>query len=141
MSQPVVMTYASDFDAGFSAVIASVADCGLALVGADKDTGLVTFESGPSMRSPAGQRMSAHLERVEDGQVKIVITGVMKANGGSAQIYDWDEAMIIANRVFEKVGGRLGQGEGTAGAPDFAQLLAILIAGLVGVGLLVWLVM
>jgi hypothetical protein len=92
-----------------------VARLGYTLTSVDNQNGLVSFETGMSMRSWAGQRMSAHVLDIGDGQVQITIGGAMKVHGAQLQVYDWVEAPRIAVKVFEDLDQLLGPGEAEEG--------------------------
>lgn len=114
MAKPVVKQYASDEAKAIKAVTAVIARLGFTLKGVDQVNGLVTFETGMSWSSWAGQNMSVHVMDVSNG-VQITVGGTLKAHGAQIQAYDWGEAAKIAGKVFDQLDTLLGSGRLVSG--------------------------
>ena len=115
MAKTLVMEYAADAATVTKAVTAVVARLGYTLKGIDKENGLVTFETGQSMKSWAGQSMSIHVMEVSETASQITIGGKRVAHGDQVQVYDWGEAGGIASKIVEALEPILGQGKVIAG--------------------------
>jgi hypothetical protein len=109
MPNPVVVEYDADLPRAIKAVVAIVARLGYTLSQVDKENGLVTFETGASMDSWAGQNMSVHISDFEESKVQIIIGGTRKNYG--KQIYDWGESKKIALKIIEELNTLLGSGK------------------------------
>lgn len=118
MGKSIVVEYKADSVSAVKAVTSVVARLGYTLGQVDKENGIVTFETGISMNSWAGQKMSAHIFSLDDGIVQITISGNMKAHGAQIQVYDWGEAGKIATKVFDLLDEVLGKGNVLQGKKD-----------------------
>lgn len=130
MGRPVVMRYHVDPQRATKALTAVIARLGYTIKTADKDNGLVTFETGMSMFSWAGQSLSAHVFEV-GGTVNITIGGTMKSHGAQIQLYDWGESAKIARKVFEQLDSMLGPGKLISGSrpiPGGTAIAVVVIA-------------
>jgi hypothetical protein len=109
MAKPLVMQYDADFQRATKALAAVIARLGYTLKSIDKDNGLITFETGLSLNSLAGQSMSAHM--LDAGKfIQITIGGTTKAHGAQMQYFDWGESSNIATKVFKELDSALGPG-------------------------------
>jgi hypothetical protein len=93
----------------------------------DNQNGIVTFETGMSMSSWAGQRMSAHVLPT-DSVVQITISGTRKAHGAQLQIADFGEARTIATKVFDQLTPILGEGQLISGSPQRELSTEVVVA-------------
>jgi len=109
------MEYAADAATATKAVTAAVARLGYTLKGVDKENGLVTFETGMSMKSWAGQSMSVHIMEVGEKTSQITMGGKRNTHGAQMQVYDWGEAAGIASKIVEALKPILGEGKVIAG--------------------------
>jgi len=115
MATPLVIEYAANAATATKAVTAAVARLGYTLKGVDKENGLVTFETGMSMKSWAGQSMSVHIMEVGEKTSQITMGGKRNAHGAQMQVYDWGEAAGIASKIVEALKPILGEGKVVAG--------------------------
>jgi hypothetical protein len=115
MAKPVVMQYNADLNRAMPALTESIARLGYTPRTVDKENGLITFETGMSIWSWIGQKMSVRVVDVADG-VQISISGSMKPLGALLQAYDWGEARKVATRVFDQLEPVLGPGELISGS-------------------------
>ena len=93
--KPTVVEYKADLPKAVKTIAAVVARLGYTLGSADRGkTECVTFETGMSMSSWAGQAMSAEssLTWTEEKPCMWTIGGAGKAHGDQLQIYDWGES-------------------------------------------------
>ena len=70
-------------------------------------TGQRPAETGMSMKSWAGQEMSAMTIDKGDGTVELSISGRRSQSGVVLQLYDWGEAGSIARKVLAQAEGYL----------------------------------
>ena len=131
MAKPIVMQYAAPYEHALQSLAAVIARLGYTINGIDNQNGLVTFESGMSRMSWAGQRLSAHVLPVGNS-VQITIGGSLKAHGAQLQITDMGEAGHIATKVFEQLNGILGGGQLISGTlrpnlPIWVSMLIVLV--------------
>ncbi len=110
MSKPTIVEYNVDQLKAIKAITAVIARLGYTLGQVDRENGIVTFETGMSMRSYAGQKMSAQISDFEEAKVQITISGVRKTHGAQVQVYDWGEANKIAAKIIEELDVILGTG-------------------------------
>lgn len=118
MAKPTVIEYSADLNKAVKAVTTVIARLGYTLGQVDKENGIVTFETGMSMYSWAGQKMSAQILDLEEGTVQITIGGSRKAHGAQIQVYDWGESGKISGKIFKELDGILGEGKAIQGSKD-----------------------
>jgi hypothetical protein len=103
-------TFGANFNAStertFAAGVRAVGELGYTILEARPDAGVISFNSGRSMKSWAGQDMSATF--VNDGPGTKVIVGGSIAKGGNplgggSQIVSWGEKTQIAERFLRKL--------------------------------------
>ena len=111
MAKPTVIEYEADLNKAVKAVTTVVARLGYTLGHVDKENGIVAFETGMSINSWAGQKMSAQILDLEEGNVQITIGGNRKSHGAQLQVYDWGEAGKISGKIFQELDGILGEGK------------------------------
>jgi hypothetical protein len=131
MAAPIVMQYQADSERAINALTAVIARLGYTLNAVNNRNVLVTFETGMSESSWAGQRMSAHVLPVANA-VQITITGTRKAHGAQLQLADFGEARGIATKVFEELNTVLGQGRLISGQLRHEEITAAATVLLVG---------
>lgn len=136
MAKPVVMQYSADINKAMKALTAVIARLGYTVKSVDKENGLITFETGMSMRSWAGQSMSVHVLDADDG-VQITVGGTMKAHGAQIQVYDWGESAKIATKVFDQLRSVLGPGELISGSLSSSGGNAVAVLVIIGLVVLV----
>lgn len=113
--KPTVVEYKADLPKAVKTIAAVVARLGYTLGSADRENGIVTFETGMSMSSWAGQAMSAQVLDMDEETVQVTIGGAGKAHGDQLQIYDWGESGKIASKVFAELDKILGEGKTISG--------------------------
>jgi hypothetical protein len=74
MAQPIIFQYQASVEQTIEMLILSVTRLGYTLTSADKQIGLVNFETGISLRSWAGQKLSAHVLDIGDEHVYLHLT-------------------------------------------------------------------
>lgn len=115
MSQPVVVEYTTDTATAITSLTAVIARLGYTLQGIDRENGLITFQTGMSMKSWAGQSMSAHVLAIAPNTVQITLGGTRNVHGAQMQVYDWGEAGSIGTKIVEGLTPFLGNGRLLAG--------------------------
>lgn len=81
----------------------AIVDCGYKLDTVQAESGLITFRSGMSWKSWAGQELSALISECGNGVSRVDISGRRNSNGAILQIYDWGEAASIAKKVLRRI--------------------------------------
>lgn len=100
--EPESCTFDADPDAVFDAAVAAVTELGLKVDQIDRPSHLLTFRSGMSMDSWAGQEMSL-LVLPLGSPSQVTLTSRRRG----FQLYDWGEARKIATRIFDSMAARL----------------------------------
>jgi hypothetical protein len=116
MAKPIVVEYRATPEKALRKLTAVISRLGYTLGTVDRENGIVNFETGLSMSSYAGQKMSVHVMEMEDGHVQITLGGTMKAHGALFQVYDWGEARKISTQIFNELDRVLGAGELISGS-------------------------
>ena len=129
MAKSFTSKYKSQMPDTVKALMTLIARSGYTLGTVDKDNGLITFETGKSMKSWAGQSMSVLVMDVDDESVEITISGTMKAHGDQLQIYDGGEAGKIAKNIFLELDKVLGKGSVVQGEGSGACFVATAVYG------------
>jgi hypothetical protein len=129
MAKSVISKYKSNTPQTINALMTTIARSGYTLGSVDKENGLITFETGKSMSSWAGQSMSVLVVDVDDEFVEITINGTMKSHGDQLQVYDWGEAAKIAKNIFLELDKVLGKGSFVQGGDSGACFVATAVYG------------
>jgi hypothetical protein len=103
MAQPETRIYRQPPEVVFNAVVKAVRDLGYKIDSMDRANGLLNFKTGMSMKSWAGQEMSAVILDNGNGTTELSLTGNRSQSGVIIQVYDWGEAKAIAGKLFERV--------------------------------------
>lgn len=107
-------TYASPIDAVFTATVRAVGELGYAVTFASAEAGVVTFNTGRSGRTWAGQDLTATLIPGGDG-TRVIIGGSLATRGspwgGGSQLAGWGEKADLANLVLDTVAEMLAESE------------------------------
>ena len=98
--------YGQKADVVFAAAKIAVCVCGYKIDSVDKPNGLITFKTGLSWKSWAGQEVSIVIGELQDGNVEVVVTG-WRIQSVLFQLFDWDEVTGIANRVLSEMSDEL----------------------------------
>ena len=94
--------YPQNRDLLFTYAVQSITDFGYNLLKMDKESGLISFETGISFWSWGGQNMSiVFIDMEEITQVRI--SGIMKQTGVLTQFYDWGESKKIGRKILEAI--------------------------------------
>lgn len=94
--------YGTHLDVVVAAAINAVCVCGYKIDCIDKANGLITFKSGMSWKSWAGQEMSIMVHEFANGTVEVVFAG-WRIQSVLFQLFDWFEASGIAERVISEM--------------------------------------
>lgn len=101
MSEAVTKVYKSTQAEIFSAAQRAIRDLGYKVDRLDRTNGLLTFKTGLSWKSWAGQEMSIMLIDLSSTEVEVSLSGKRNQTGVIVQLYDWGEVSGIANKVLE----------------------------------------
>ena len=127
--------YEFEFDAPpeelFNETLGAVNALGFSILHNEDTATSVTFNTGPSIWSPAGQDMTVTALPLSPSSSKLVITGKTARRGNEAQYGSWGERGRIAKGLATRVKGTLVEAPARAGdvGPDssaFVVELAIL---------------
>jgi|GEM_PF-2082441 hypothetical protein len=108
MSEAVTKVYKSTQAEIYSAAQRAIRDLGYKVDRLDRTNGLLTFKTGLSWKSWAGQEMSIMLIDVSSTEVEVSLSGKRNQTGVIVQLYDWGEVHGIANKVLEVMDEYLG---------------------------------
>jgi len=103
MAKPITRVYAHSQNWLFNASLQAVRTLGYKIDSIDKDNGFLSFKTGLSMKSWAGQEMSILIMDNGDGTCTVDISGRRSQSGVVIQIYNWGEAAGIAKKIFAKM--------------------------------------
>jgi len=102
MSKTVSRNYSGSKGDVFDSALNAIKNLGYKIDNIDKSNGLLAFKTGISWRSYAGQEMSI-LITSNKKKVTVDISGRMNQSGVQIQLYDWNEAESIANKIFKEM--------------------------------------
>jgi hypothetical protein len=88
----------------FAAMTASAAELGFTLLSSQPEAGVLSFNTGRSMKSWTGQDLSATAVPVTETSTKIVVGGSLAVRGsGPRQVVSWGEKANLSNKFLEQV--------------------------------------
>lgn len=97
----------------YSAAIRAAAELGYNIIESKPEAGILSFNSGRSMKSWSGQDMTATVLDAGAGKCRVVLGGAtaMRGNpfGGGGQLITWGEKGDVANRFLQKLGAVVPQ--------------------------------
>jgi hypothetical protein len=119
----VAKTYEFEFDAPpeelFTEMLSAVNALGFSILHNEDTETSVTFNTGPSIWSAAGQDMTATAFPTSDSSSKLVVTGRTARRGEQAQYGSWGERGRIAKGLATRLRGTLPESSVlTATAPE-----------------------
>jgi hypothetical protein len=87
------------------ALVRTVGELGYATLSSDKSSGSLSFNTGRSMKSWAGQDLNATVLTLGEGRSRIVIGGTIARTQsfGGSQIASWGEKKTLAIKVLDRV--------------------------------------
>jgi hypothetical protein len=113
MAQAQEKKYSASRDRLFAAAVRTVSELGYAVTSTDSSAGTISFNTGMSMRSWAGQNITATAITLEDGESKLIVGGKREQKGsifgGGGQVYDWGEKEKITAKLFAHLDGVVSQ--------------------------------
>jgi hypothetical protein len=121
----VARTYEFEFDAPpeqvFSETVSAVSSLGFSILHREDEPTSLTFNTGASIWSAAGQDMTVRALPLSPSSSKLVISGRTARKGKEAQYGSWGERGRIAKGLATRVRSALGD---PADAPEFVSELA-----------------
>src|SRR5687767_13678802 len=106
MPKAVEKAYSASRDRLFAALLRSVSELGYSINNTDAASGTISFSTGMSMRSWAGQNMTATVFALGEGESKVVVGGKREQKGsplgGGGQVFDWGEKGKITRKLLEQ---------------------------------------
>jgi hypothetical protein len=107
VAKAVEKAYSASRDRLFAALLRSVSELGYSINNSDTALGTISFSTGMSMRSSAGQNMTATVFAVGEAESKVVMGGKREQKGspfgGGGQVYDWGEKGKITRKLLEQL--------------------------------------
>jgi hypothetical protein len=82
---------------------------GFAILHDEEEAASITFNTGPSMWSAAGQDMTATAVAISPSSSKLVVSGKTARRGNEAQYASWGERGRIAKGLATRVGRALAE--------------------------------
>ncbi len=86
-------------DKVFNSCLSSIATLGYSISNSQKDSGIISFETGRSMFTWKGQKLTCTIIEMEPNKTDLIISGV----SAGVQLTDWGEAEKIANKVVGQI--------------------------------------
>jgi hypothetical protein len=118
----VARTYEFEFDAPpeqlFTETVSAVSALGFSILHHYDEPAAVTFNTGPSIWSTAGQDMTAAALALSSSSSKLVVSGKTARRGTEAQYGSWGERGRIAKGLATRVRGALEEQLPTASGDD-----------------------
>jgi hypothetical protein len=111
----------------FGAVLRAVGELSYTITHSDRASGVVSFNTGISLRSWGGQNATATVEALSAETSRVVVGGRASQagnpfSGGGGQIYTFGELKSVAGKFFRKVEAILIEEE-TVAVPDRDELV------------------
>ncbi len=103
MSKAVTKKFSASQEEIIKCLVATITKQGYQINAIDKEYGLITFESGMSLKSWAGQSMQAHVLETEPLSCEVILSGNRKQHRSVKQVYDWGEAKGISNQILHEL--------------------------------------
>lgn len=105
MAKSVEKAYSASRDRLFAALLRSISELGYSINNSDAASGTISFNTGMSWKSSAGQNMTATVFDSGESKSRIVVGGKreQKGNpfGGGGQMFDWGERGGITRTLLE----------------------------------------
>jgi len=121
----VAKTYEFEFDAPpeqlYTEAVSAVSSLGFSILRHEDETTSITFNTGASIWSAAGQDMTVRALPVSSSSSKLVISGRTARKGKEAQYGSWGERGRIAKGLATRIRGALAE---QTDAPAFVSELA-----------------
>ena len=92
-------------DLVFKACLVSLATLGYHLTNSQKEGGIISFQTGRSLYTWKGQKLTGTIIEISEGKTEVIVSGVM----AGFQITDWGEAERIARKVLKEVSYQLSK--------------------------------
>lgn len=99
MATSIKATFNYSAEKTFKACLSSIATLGYSVSNSQKDSGIIAFETGRSMWTWKGQKLTCTIIELTDARTDVIVSGVM----AGFQLTDWGEAEKIANKVLNSV--------------------------------------
>ncbi len=120
-------TYEFEFDAPpeqvYTETVSAVSSLGFSILRNEHESTSITFNTGASIWSPAGQDMTVQALPLSPSSSKLVITGRTARKGKEAQYGSWGERGRIAKGLATRVRSALGHsGDASAFVSELAKL-------------------
>ena len=99
MATSVKATFNHSVDKTFKACLSVIATLGYSVLNSQKDSGIIAFETGRSMMTWKGQKLTCTVIEIDDTKTDLIISGVT----AGFQLTDWGEAGKIARKVIAQL--------------------------------------
>lgn len=101
MPKSVSKSFSADPDTTMTAAQRAIVGLGYKIDSIDRAAMMISFKTGLSWRSWAGQEMTLIVCQAQGGFCEVTLSGRMNQSGVYMQVYDWGEAGVIAGRVLD----------------------------------------
>ena len=81
----------------------ATARLGYATLEARPEVGILTFNTGRSMKSWAGQDMTATVIDAGGGKTQVILGGTLARHGAQLQVVAWGEKKSVANKFLAEL--------------------------------------
>ena len=103
MAMPVTVRYRNIFENVYKSALIAISACGYSIGATNKDTGVISFETGVSIYSWAGQKMYILVMELQEGLISVTVGGIRKSHCILWQIYDWGESAKIGSKIHDQI--------------------------------------
>ena len=118
MAKTYEFEFAAPTEELFSEALGAVQALGFSILHDEDEATSITFNTGPSMWSTAGQDMTATAVALSASSSKLVVSGKTARRGSEAQYGSWGERGRIAKGLATRVGRALAEPMRSAAADD-----------------------
>ena len=99
MATSIKGTFNHSADRTFKSCLSAIATLGYSVSNSQKDSGIIAFETGRSMWTWKGQKLTCTIIELTETKTDVIISGV----SAGIQLSDWGEAEKIAKKVLAQV--------------------------------------
>lgn len=103
MATSIRTSFNHSADKTFKGCLSAIATLGYSVSNSQKDSGIIAFETGRSIWTWKGQKLTCTIIEISDNETEVIVSGVM----AGFQLTDWGEAEKIAKKVLKQVQANL----------------------------------
>ncbi len=121
--QTFEVTIDADQATVFAAAVATAARLGYTISEARPEVGVLSFNTGRSMKSWAGQDMTATVIAVGTDKTQVIVGGALARHGAQLQLGAWGEKKALATKYIALLQEAINQPAGTSSATGLSGAL------------------